>query len=177
MLLDNKEFFKKRTMSKKIFNLIFVISAVFLIISATSCDPSKKYEEDERNAITAYLLDNPTLQYERKPSGLYYLEVLEGTGPIAVKNDTAWVKIKVMDLNGNVYGTGADTLGFLVDTGSWIKGFDEAITYMKQGGKSQALIPSSLAWGPSGDPYRNIPGYTPFLFDIELFKLIQGPTE
>jgi peptidylprolyl isomerase len=169
--------FKKLTMSKKIFNLIFAAAAVFLVISVTSCDPSQKYADDERNTIATYLAENPNLQYELKPSGLYYLQVLEGTGPFAVKNDTAWVKYKVMDLNGTALTSGTDTLAFLVDNGSWIKGFDEAILYMKQGGKSQILVPSSLAWGPGGDAYKGIPGYTPFLFDIELFKLVQGPAK
>jgi FKBP-type peptidyl-prolyl cis-trans isomerase FkpA len=164
-------------MSKKIFNLIFAAAALFLIISATSCDPSKKYEDDERNSIVTYLAENPNLQYELKTSGLYYFQVLEGTGPVAVKNDTAWVVYKVMDLNGIALTSGTDTLAFLVDNGYWIKGFDEAILYMKQGGKSKILVPSSLAWGPGGDAYKGIPGYTPFLFDIELYKLRQGPTK
>lgn len=164
-------------MSKKIFNLIFAAATVILIISATSCDPTKKYKEDEQNAITSYLFDNPTLNYVLKPSGLYYLEVLEGTGSLAVKSDTAYVIYTGMFLDGTKFDTnvGKDTLVFPVDEGWMIPGFDEAITYMKRGGKAQVVIPSSLGYGPSG--YYIIGGYTPLLYEIELAKLVTSSSK
>ena len=54
-----------------------------------------------------------------------------------------------------------------------IAGFDEGITYMKEGGKATFLIPSKLAYGTSG--YYTIPGYTPLLYDVQLVKVIPGP--
>jgi FKBP-type peptidyl-prolyl cis-trans isomerase len=164
-------------MSKKIFNLIFAAAAVFMIISATSCDPSKKYQEEERNAIATYLGNNPSLQYDQKTSGLYYLQVLEGTGSLAVKGDTAYVIYTGMFLDGTQFDTNVakDTLIFPVDSGWMIPGFDEAITYMKKGGKSQIVVPSKLAYGPSG--YYMIGGYTPLLYNIELAKLIKAASK
>jgi FKBP-type peptidyl-prolyl cis-trans isomerase FkpA len=173
----NLKNFKKSTMSKKIFNLIFAASAVFLIISASSCNPSQKYEEDEQNAITTYLGENPTLIYELKPSGLYYLQVLEGTGSLPVKSDTAYVIYTGMFLNGIKFDTnvGKDTLVFPVAEGWMISGFDEAITYMKKGGKASVVVPSKLGYGPSG--YYMIGGYTPLLYEIELARIVKGPTK
>jgi FKBP-type peptidyl-prolyl cis-trans isomerase len=162
-------------MSKNIFNLIFAAASVTMIIFATSCDSSKKHEEDEQNAIATYLGENPSLNYELKTGGLYYLELLEGTGSLAVKNDTAFVKYKGMLLDGTVFDQGKDTLIFPVDNGWWLPGFDESITYMKQGGKAQVIIPSSLAY--SGTGYYEIPPYTPLLYDIELFKLVKGSSK
>jgi FKBP-type peptidyl-prolyl cis-trans isomerase FkpA len=54
-----------------------------------------------------------------------------------------------------------------------IAGFDEAITYMSVGGKSQLIVPSSLGYGTQG--YYTIAGYTPLLYDVELVKVVPGP--
>jgi FKBP-type peptidyl-prolyl cis-trans isomerase len=161
-------------MSIKIFKSLFAVSLVILLISAVSCDPSKKYEEDEKNAITSYLLDNSTLTYELKPSGLYYLEVKAGEGLLAETHDTAYVIYKGMFLDGTAFDTnaGKDTLVFPVNEGWMIPGFDESITYMKEGGKAQVIIPSKLGYGPSG--YYMIGGYTPLLYDIELARLVKA---
>jgi FKBP-type peptidyl-prolyl cis-trans isomerase FkpA len=158
-------------MSKKIFNLIFAAASVPLIIFVTSCDSSKKHREDEQNVIVNYLGVNPTLNYELKTSGLYYLDVLEGTGSPAVKNDTAYVKYKLTLLNGTELKVDKDTLVFPVDNGWWLPGFDESITYMNEGGKAQVIVPSSLAYAGIG--YYEIPPYAPLLYNIELFKLVK----
>jgi peptidyl-prolyl cis-trans isomerase A (cyclophilin A) len=77
-----------------------------------------------------------------------------------------------MLLDGTVFDTNvgkADTLKYRVNEGQIISGFDEGITYMKVGGKATFLIPSKLAWGPTG--YAIIPGYTPVIFDVELVRV------
>ena len=158
--------------------VIFASMAVLGMMLITSCDPSKKYEEDEENAIQSYLLDNFALQFEHKPSGLYYLEVKAGTGNLPVKSDTAYVKYTGKFLDGTVFDTNVgkpDTLIFPVDEGWMIPGFDECVLYMRPGGKALTLVPSKLAYGPTG--YYIIGGYTPLLFDIELVKLVKGPNK
>jgi FKBP-type peptidyl-prolyl cis-trans isomerase len=148
------------------------------MINFISCNPSKKWkemEEEEKMAIQDYLYDHDTLDFELKTSGLYYLDVEVGTGPQAETHDTAYMFYTMSYLSGTVFETNAetdDTLVFPVNEG-WlsVKGFEEAVTYMKEGGKSKFLVPSSLAFGASGTYY--IPSYTPFLFDAELVKLIK----
>jgi FKBP-type peptidyl-prolyl cis-trans isomerase FkpA len=159
-------------MSKKSSSLIFAAAIFSLIIFTISCDSSKKQQEDEQNVIANYLGANPLLNYELKPSGLYYLDVLEGTGSPAAKNDTAYVKYNLTFLNGTELKVDKDTLVFPVDNGWWLPGFDESITYMKEGGKAKVIVPSSLAYARIG--YYEIPPYTPLLYNIELFKLVRG---
>lgn len=163
-------------MIKKNIQTILILITVLLMISLVSCNPGSQYEKEEKNQIQDYLSKNSSLKFELKPSGLYYLEVLAGTGRIPVKHDTAYVKYTAMFLDGSVFDTNvglADTLSFPVDEGWMILGFDEGITYMKQGGKATLLIPSKLAYGPTG--YSIIGGYTPLLFDIELVSVKPGP--
>jgi len=159
---------------------IILTFTVVLIISVISCtNPAKKYEEQEASMIQDYLTSNPTKEFQLQPSGLYYLETKAGTGRTVTKFDTAYVKYSGKFLNGAEFDTNigtTDTLIFLVDGGNLILGIEEGIHYMKEGGKATLLIPSKLAWGPTGD-YYVIPGYAPVLFDLELVKLKAGPNK
>jgi FKBP-type peptidyl-prolyl cis-trans isomerase FkpA len=156
--------------------LFYVIFSGLMLISLASCNPSKKYEKEEAAQIQAYLNSNPSLNFELKPSGLYYLDVETGTGPVTETHDTAYTFYTAKLLNGTVFDTNVgtdDTLVFPVNEDYLIKGFDEGITYMREGGKALFLIPSSLAYGSGGTYY--IAGYTPVLFDVELVKIKPGP--
>jgi len=148
---------------------------IVLMISLVSCDPAKKYEKEEATKIENYLNSNKNLNFELKPSGLYYLEVEPGTGRTPLAHDTAYVKYTGKLLDGTVFDTNVgkvDSLIFPVAEGWLIYGFDEGITFMREGGKAMFLIPSKLAYGPSG--YYIIEGYTPLLYDIELVKVKPG---
>jgi FKBP-type peptidyl-prolyl cis-trans isomerase len=136
-------------------------------LSFTTLDPAKV--EDE--IIQEFINKNPTYSFQLKPSGLYYLDLIIGTGPVPVAHDTAYVQYTGMFLNGNVFDTNAGEadLIFEVAEGQLIPGFDEGITYMREGGKAVFLMPSKLAYGSAG--YYIIPGYTPLLFEVYLVKV------
>lgn len=164
-------------MIKKYFQSILLLLAVALMLSLGSCDPATKNEKREKAAIQNFLSSNASLNYELKPSGLYYLEVLTGTGRTPILHDTAYVMLKEKLINGTVYYTNegtTDTLIFPVAEGALIYGLDEAITFMKAGGKSSLLVPSNLAFGAAGNGY-GISGYTPLLFDVQLVRVKPGP--
>jgi FKBP-type peptidyl-prolyl cis-trans isomerase len=162
-------------MIKRHIYTILMAVIVVLMISLLSCDPGRKYEKDEKKAIDDYLSKNSSLNFVLKPSGLYYLEVQEGTGRIAATHDTAFIFYTGKFLDGTTFDTNVgstDTLKVPINEGFLITGFDEGLTYMKVGGKSTLLIPSKLGYGPSG--YYTIGGYTPLLFDVELVR-VTGP--
>ncbi len=152
-----------------------IILAAFFVMLLGSCDPSKKYEREENAKIQDYLNYNPDLNFEPQPSGLYYLEVLPGTGIMPVAHDTVYVIYTGQFLDGSVFDTnvGKDTLVFPLDEGWMIPGLEEGISKMSVGGKSVLLIPSKLAYGSSG--FYIIPGYTPLLYDVELARVMPGP--
>ncbi len=71
-------------------------------------------------------------------------------------------------LDGTQFDTNigtTDTLVRPVNEGWLIAGVDEAITYMRVGGKAKVIVPSNLG-------YFN---YVPFHFDIYLVRLVPGP--
>jgi FKBP-type peptidyl-prolyl cis-trans isomerase FkpA len=145
--------------------------AVLMILALMSCDPTKKLEKQEKEDIQAYLTENDDLVYVKQPSGLYYLEVVAGTGISPVRGDSAFVKYTGKFLDGTIFDSNVSSgklYGFIV--GQNITGFDEGITLMKQGGKSSLLIPSKLGYGGTGT--YGIAGFTPLLFEIELIKVV-----
>ena len=164
-------------MIKKYYRLILLFLMAGLILFLGSCNPARKYEKAEKDSIQSYLSSNPADTFQLKTSGLYYHDVLVGTGRTPVTGDSVNVQYTGRFLNGNVFDTnigGAD-LKFAVDDGSIISGFNEGVTYMKAGGKATFLIPSSLGYGTVG--FYTIPGYTALLYDVELVKVIPGPSK
>jgi FKBP-type peptidyl-prolyl cis-trans isomerase FkpA len=158
-----------------------MLSAV--MFSFSSCikkTTEAELEAAEQAKIDDYLEANPTLAFEKKQSGLYYLQIQPGTGPIAKTHDTAYVKYTGKFLNGNVFDTNvglSDTLVYPVnnDPQLMIEGFEEGVMYLNQGAKAVLLLPSKLGYGRYG--WYIIGGYTPLLYDIELVKLVPGPSK
>ena len=154
-----------------------MLSGMVIVALLSSCDPSKNnvdLEEQEQLSIASFLSANDTLDFERKASGLYYLDLVVGTGPMAEANDTAYLFYAVQYLSGVIFDTNfetTDTLIFKVNGGNLIPGFEEGVTYMREGGRSIFLAPSSLAYGSAGNYY--ISPYTPLIFQTHLVRLVK----
>ena len=152
-----------------------MLSGFIALISLVSCDPTLKtddLEAKEKLDISNFILNNDTIDFVRKSSGLYYFDLVAGTGAQAETHDTAYVFYAIQYLTTQIFETNfgtTDTLIFPVNEGKLLLGFDEGITYMNEGGKSLFVAPSNLAFGTQGNYY--ISPYTPFLFQIYLVKL------
>lgn len=146
----------------------------FVMISMSSCNLTKKYENQEKEEIQNYLNQHPELSFVLKESGLYYLDVTVGTGEKPVAKDTAFVVYTGYFLDGTKFDTnvGDNLFGFPVGGGFVIPGFDEGVMYMLEGGTAKFLIPSFLGYGNSG---YYMPAYTPLLFEVKLDSIAPGP--
>ena len=104
-------------------------------------------------------------------SGLQYIELRLGTGDPAKVNRTVKVNYTGwLAADGKKFDSSLDrgkTIDFVLGTGSVIPGWDEGLQGMKVGGLRRLLIPSGLAYGPSGRA-PVIPPNAALIFDVEL---------
>jgi FKBP-type peptidyl-prolyl cis-trans isomerase FkpA len=149
-------------MSRLYLPFLFAMSMIILVVGCTKDDPIEK----EKLAMSKYLEDHG---YSVSPtaSGLYYIETKKGSGADADNGDQVKVKYKGTFTDGTVFDSGIYT--FILGAGRVIKGWDEGIGYMNEGGKAILLIPSALAYGPYGN--SGIPGYSPLVFEVELIEV------
>jgi FKBP-type peptidyl-prolyl cis-trans isomerase len=151
---------------------------VLLMLILTGC-PKSTWEEQERKMIDDYIKSLGDTTYVLYPSGLYYIELIPGTGRSPVDYDTVYFKYEAKFLDHVTFDTNdpvsvpyKHVMGTQV--GKVVAGVDEGLRYMKEGGKSKFLTPSSLAYGFEG-LWQIVPGYTPLLWVIELDSVKAGP--
>jgi FKBP-type peptidyl-prolyl cis-trans isomerase len=157
-------------------NITFVFSLLSLtLILLIGCDNSKKWEKEEKRQIQQYINSLGDTVAVLKPSGLYYIEIQEGTGRTPVDKDTVYIWFEATHLDGTLLTSNLDQASpypFIVGYGP-IEGLDEGVRYMKDGGKAKLLTPSSLAYGSYGIS-GYLSGYTPLLWNIELAGVLHG---
>lgn len=129
----------------------------------------RKTKEPEETA--AFLKTN---KITAKPTvtGLYYVEVIKGTGAKAEKGKTVKVNYTGKLLDGTIFDSseGKAPIEFVLGTGQVIPGWDEGLALMKSGGKAKFIIPSNLAYSARGAGDIILP-YTPLYFDVELIEV------
>ncbi len=161
---------------RKRFGTVLKISLlVFLFTGHTSCFKENMSEENEAKIINNFLKEKG-IDTEPMESGLYYIELMEGTGAQPVAGDTVEVFYIGYFLTGGVfaYNLNGDPYRFALGMGEVIEGLDEGVSYMREGGEAMLVVPSSLAYGSTGNYQMGISGYTPLAFEIILDNIIPG---
>jgi peptidylprolyl isomerase len=104
-------------------------------------------------------------------SGLKYLDVLIGAGTEAKAGDKVVVHYTGALKNGTIFDSsiGEKPISFELGEGQVIKGWDEGIEGMQEGGKRKLIIPPQLGYGPRGS--GPIPPNATLYFDVELVKV------
>jgi FKBP-type peptidyl-prolyl cis-trans isomerase len=127
----------------------------------------KKAEEKE--ALEKYIAEQK-ITVKPTASGLYYIETVKGKGEKADIGKKVEVHYKGTFLDGTVFDSseGKDPFSFVVGAEQVIKGWDEGIALMREGGKAKFIIPSVLAYGNGGG---RMPPYASLVFEVELLKV------
>ncbi len=132
-------------------------------------DPAA-YEKEIIEKYIAMYADSTHLEVKEMESGLFYIEITEGTGDkFPEEDDYVSVYYKGTLTDGRVFDSniGGPSFDFTIGAGRTIMGFEEGIRLMKTEGKSRLVVPSSLGYGAVGSGDL-IPGFTPLVFDVEL---------
>lgn len=121
-------------------------------------------------SIVAYVLTYRGGAEIKSASGLRYTDLREGTGPTPQRGQTVTVHYVGTLENGKKFDSSYDRgvpADFRIGVGAVIKGWDEGLMSMKQGGKRRLVIPPNLGYGPQGRP-PDIPGNSTLIFEVEL---------
>jgi FKBP-type peptidyl-prolyl cis-trans isomerase FkpA len=136
--------------------------------------------------IDAYLAENG-IEAITTESGLRYVITEEGNGPTAESGNEVVVHYAGKILEGAYFDTSMEEVAqeqgmfnpsrdyasgfkFNIGQGRVIKGWDEGIAYIKEGGKGTLYIPSPLGYGSRGSGPK-IPPYSILVFDVEVLKV------
>ncbi len=107
------------------------------------------------------------------PSGLKYEEIKKGTGVEATTGKTVSVHYTGWLTDGKKFDSSKDrgqTFDFPLGGGRVIKGWDEGVQGMKEGGVRKLTIPASLGYGSRGAG-GVIPPDATLVFEVELVKV------
>ena len=111
------------------------------------------------------------------PSGLRFEDTSVGTGAVPTKGQTCVMHytgwLWVNDAKGAKFDSSVDRgrpFSFPLGQGRVIKGWDEGIATMKQGGKRTLVIPPELGYGARGAG-GVIPPNATLLFEVELLEI------
>ena len=109
-------------------------------------------------------------------SGLKILDQKVGTGNEAQADDTVTVHYTGTLKDGKKFDSSVDRnapFSFKLGKRTVIKGWDEGVAGMKEGGRRKLIVPPELAYGDAG--FLTIPPRAELHFEIELLKVVPVP--
>lgn len=151
--------------------LALAVVIFFFVFNGMSlfAQPAQQESADVATNLTA----SATMPTE-DTTQLQIIDEVVGTGAVAATGDSVTVQYVGSLTNGAVFDASANhgTTGFTFNLGAGqvIKGWDEGIVGMKEGGKRKLVIPAALAYGSQavGDI---IPANSTLIFEVELVKV------
>ena len=121
--------------------------------------------------IQRYIAANALTGFTKTTSGLYYKIDVPGTGsPISI-DSTVVAEYEGKLLNGTVFdktNTGSPATFGLKDV---VKGWQEAVPLIKEGGTIRMILPSSLGYGLQGTD--GIPAFSALFFSVKVTEVRQ----
>lgn len=114
-----------------------------------------------------------TAAVQKTPSGLQFIDMVEGTGASPSSGKSVTVHYTGYLPDGKKFDSSVDRnspFTFVIGYGQVIKGWDEGVATMKIGGKRKLIIPSPLGYGARGAGGL-IPPNAELIFDVELIGI------
>jgi FKBP-type peptidyl-prolyl cis-trans isomerase FkpA len=140
------------------------IYLLLLPICLIGCNKNNQANIDQ-SIIEQYITTNH-LNATAEPNGLYYVPLMQGTGPNPTINSQVTVTYKGYLTNGTVFDQSTSPVSFPL--GNVIPGWQEGIPLMQKGGKATLLIPSALGYGSQAN--GSIPANSVLIFDVQLIS-------
>lgn len=141
------------------------------IMEKESQDNAKRLEEEPKR-ITKYVNDN-NIKVTPKESGLYFIETEIGDGDFVQNGDFVSVHYVIYNLDGKLIESSYEykqPIQFGLGKNQMIPGIEEAVGYMRVGGKSRIIVPSKLGFGDIKID-DNLPANSALVIDLDLVDL------
>ncbi len=142
--------------------------------TGATTDSAKSADKIEKRADSTKV---ETEKWVTSKTGLKTLDTKIGTGAEAKMGQTVMIHYTVWLWVNNAKGKKIDSsvdkgqpLKSTLGNGQMIKGYDEGIVGMKEGGTRTIIVPSELGWGANGIP-GVIPPNTAVTFEVELVQI------
>jgi len=145
-------------------NKISLLSMLFCMLILMQCSSSKNADEQNSESNNEEILT---------ASGLKYKIVQRGDGQKAEYGKTVHTHcILTLEDGTQVWttrGVGGQIYPYTLGVDSVVKGFEEAISYMRVGDRFIFTLPGELGYGEAGRP--PIPPNATLIFDIEVIDI------
>ncbi|MGV3631591.1 MAG: FKBP-type peptidyl-prolyl cis-trans isomerase [Bacteroidota bacterium] len=129
----------------------------------------KTYTEDDRESFDAKIkryVEKSGVKYQKSESGLYYFIEEEGEGPAIKATDEVSFIYEGKLLNGEVFDGENKKKPVTFKVRDLIMGWQEAMFYLKKGGKIKLVVPPQLGYGDYD--LEDIPPNSVLVFDMEI---------
>ena len=150
---------------------MFRLLALILAVTVAGCGDDDPVAPRIEDTTFATGLGVDLAASTRTSSGLYYRDIVVGTGAIASRGTAVSVRYSGALANGTVFDSGGPArtpFNFTVGSNAGIPGFEEGTIGMRVGGKRQVIIPPNRGYGS----VRNgpIPANSILVFTLELLN-------
>lgn len=146
------------------FSRPLLLAAASLLVAASACNDTSAPEIEKTEFRSSLGVD--LAASTKTPSGLYYRDIVVGTGAVADTSHTATVLYSLYNINGSRWDTG--TISFKINAQTVVKGFAEGVTGMRIGGRRQLIVPPDLGYGTAWAGDGKIPPNSILVFDVTL---------
>lgn len=142
--------------------IVLFVSPFFLLLLVTTTMVATTIANEEVRSEMRWTQAKLKDDLTTTASGLKYLDMKVGKGPIVETGDTAKVMYKLYgaDSGGGKYGrhiysqsSPTSAFDLKAGAGSVIKGFDEAVLGMRVGGRRYAVLPADIACASAAAQY------------------------
>lgn len=142
-----------------------------LLMEKEEAENNKRLQEEPKKIAEYVKKHNITV--DPTSSGLYYIETEAGTGDSVKAGDMVSVHYTIYNIDGVKIESSLDygqPIPFVYGDNQMIPGIEEAVSYMRVGGKSTIIAPSRLGFG-NIKVDDNLPANLAVVIDLELVNL------
>ncbi len=121
--------------------------------------------------IQKYMNSNALSGFTKTTSGLYYKIDVAGTGSPITADSTIKAEYEGKLLNGTIFDKSSAGSPITRALSDFVKGWQEAIPFIKEGGTIRMILPSSLGYGLEGN--SGIPPFSCLYFSVKVTEVMQ----